>query len=212
VARYLPRYSNTFRADCAQLQSFAERLEANHAQLKTPRAGLTLTGLELSYQLIFLKVFLLWENSIEQIFYRLLCGYGSNSGVEPLKPGVSFSKSIDDSEQIILGGADYTLWHNPAALLRKSDRYFDPQTSYFRGVIAANTASLTLYANIRHRIAHSQSHAQAKFDAATMTLAGRRYPGSSAGKFLRDNSTGVPPKQWLNYIIDDLYDVMHQLC
>ena len=195
-----------------RLQSFAERLEENYAQLKTPRAGLTLTGLELSYQLIFLNVFLLWESYLEQIFYRLLCGYGSNGGVEPIKPGVIFCKSVDLAEQHVLGGADYRLWHNPTIVVKRSDQYFVAQTSFFRSVIASSSASLTLYANIRHRIAHSQSHAQVNFDAVTMTLAGRRYPGSSVGKFLRDHNGLGGGRKWLSQISDDLYDIMHQIC
>lgn len=212
MPRYLPRNSENFRAECMHLQSFAERLEQNHAQLKTPGAGLTLAGLELSYQLIYLNVFLLWEGYIEHIFYRLLCGYGSNGGVEPIREGLNFCKSIELAEQLILAGADYRLWHNPSIVVKRCDKYFNAHSSFFRSVIASNSASLTSYANIRHRIAHSQTHAQENFDAVTMTLAGRRYPGSSAGKFLRDQNGLAAGRRWLAQIIDDLYDILHQVC
>jgi hypothetical protein len=202
----------TFRANCHRLIDFAERLEQNHQELKKPNARLTLSGLQLSYELLYLKIFLLWEDFLEQVFIRLLCGFASNGGPEPMVEGLVFCQSFDEAEGIILGGKDFQLWHNPPTILNLTDKFFVADKSYFRDVIAANSAALSDYAAIRHRIAHGQQHARERFDDATMNMAGRRYPGSNAGRFLRDQQAAVPPRNWLAYIADELFDIGHQLC
>jgi hypothetical protein len=176
-----------------------------------PNSSLTLTGLELSYELIFLKMFLLWEDFQEQVFLRLLMGFASNGGQEPFLPGQTRSTSLAAAKARLLGPSDYKLWHNPDVVMRRSDLYFDPATSYFRSVIASNRASLESYAAVRHRIAHSQDHAAAQFGVATMNLAGRRYPGGRPGRFLRDKELALPQRRWLEVIAMDLSDIAHQL-
>ena len=135
MARPLPLLSDNFAADFGHLVSFANRLEHNHVELTAPRSGLTLGGLELAYQLVNLKIFLLWEGYVEDIFYRLLCGQISNGGREPLKHGTNYCRSQDKARILVLGQQDYRLWHNPTALVKRSDLYFDPHSSYFRSVI-----------------------------------------------------------------------------
>lgn len=212
MPRYLPPLASEFRAECHRLRDFASRLEQNHNELKRPNARLTLSGLQLSYELIYLKMFLSWEDFLEQVFLRLLCGVASNGGVEPLVPGLAFAKSIDEAGNMVLAGREFQLWHNPEAIVRRSDRFFAGQHSYFRQIVASNQDSLTNYAAVRHRIAHNQAHARGQFDDATMAMAGRRYPGSAAGRFLRELESDLPPRRWLDYIAEDLYEIAHQLC
>jgi hypothetical protein len=212
VPRYLPLLADDLEAECRNLLSFARRLEVNHAALRAPNSCLTLTGLELSYELIFLKIFLLWEDFQEQVFLRLLTGYASNGGQEVFLPGQARSSSLGAAKVRLLGAHDYKLWHNPDTVIKRSDLYFDPGTSFFRSVIAANRASLADFAAVRHRIAHAQEHAATQFDDATMNLAGRRYPAARPGRFLRDCEPAAPQRRWLEVIATEISDVAHQLC
>jgi hypothetical protein len=208
VPRPLPLLGDQFEVGCRTLRNFARRLEANHAQLKTPNAGLTLSGIELNYELIYLKVFLLWESFLQEVFVRLLMGFESNGGIEQLQAGVPHSRSLADAETLLLAGRQFRLWHDPVQIMMRSDHYFVPAGSHFRSVIGANQASLTDFAKVRHQIAHSQAHARAEFDAATMSMAGKRYAGH-AGRFLRD--TRPDGRRWLEFICDELAEVAHQI-
>lgn len=201
-----------FDNDCARLIGFLARLEANHAEHKAPNIGITLTGLELAYELAYLKVFLLWEHLLESVFLRLLCGYSSSLGVETPAAGLSFSKTLDAARIVVLGTRDYVMWHNPEAVRKRAEKFFLVPGGHFRQVILASEADLKKFAEVRHRIAHVQDHAQAQFDTATMDLAGKRYPASSAGRFLRDEVAQAHGVRWLNHIQRELSTVAHQLC
>ncbi len=180
--------------------------------MKVPNSDLTLSGLQLSYELIFLKAFLLWENFCEDVFTRLVCGFASNGGREPLKPAKHYEKTLDDARLAILAGRDYQAWHSPGALMNHADRFFDTHTCYFRQVIAANQNALRQYAAVRHRIAHAQDHAIDQFNDATMDLAGRRFPGASPGRFLRSGEGLAHGRLWLDEICDELVGIAHQFC
>ena len=205
----LPLLGDNFESGCRTLRNFARRLEANHVQLKAPNAGLTLSGIELSYELIYLKVFLLWEELLQEVFVRLLIGFQSNGGSENLLPGITKCRSLIDAEALLLGGRRYRLWHDPVQVMARSDMFFEPVNSHFRGVIGANQASLSDFAKVRHQVAHSQSHARTEFDTATMSMAGKRY-GGHAGRFLREAK--VDGRKWLEFICDELAEVAHQIC
>lgn len=209
MPRPLPLYGDDFESKCRNLIRFSQRLERNHIELTTPNAGLKRSGLELSYELLFLKIFLLWENFQQEVFLRLMMGYESNGGVETFQPGVARSTNLQAAETSLLRGRQYLLWHDPNRVVTRSDRFFAPANSHFRGVIGGNQASLSDYSKIRHQIAHSQNHARQEFDNATMRLSGRRYSGN-AGRFLRDTSPGGI--MWLEHISTDLSDICHQIC
>ena len=65
---------------------------------------------------------------------------------------------------------------------------------------------------MRHRIVHDQIDAKNKFDIATLQIAGRTYPASRPGRFLRDwDRSATPPRRWIEVLIADLIQLMHQL-
>jgi len=211
MPRPLPLLADRFDDDCRPLKSFYRRLELNHSAVTLPNLGLTLSGLELSYELLYLKVFLPWEQFQQDVFARLLMGFQSNGGVETFQPGIGRCQSLQQADLLILNGRSYKLWHDPVTVIARCDVFFDPASSYFRTVIASSQAALRNFSAIRHRIAHSQDHARTQFDNATMTLAGRRYPNASAGKFLRDRVPGSQIR-WFEHICSELSDITHQLC
>lgn len=205
----LPLLGDRFDEGCQALKAYCRRVEQNHQTLIAPNSGLTLTGVELTYELVFLKVFLLWERFQQDVFLRLMLGYESNGGSETLKPGIGPFRSLATAEVALLSGKRYRLWHDPAQVMQRSDAFFVAASSYFRSVVGANQVALAQYATIRHQIAHAQSHARAEFDNTTMSLSGKRYSGK-VGKFLRDQN--VDGTRWFEIIVADLSDVAHQIC
>ena len=157
-------------------------------------------GLESIYELSYLKVFVRWEDYLEASFLRYMCGYQSRHGQATLVGGVPYYVTLAAAQTALLGNQHYVLWHGTQAVLTRVRRHVlnGPHES----VIAAAQSRLFLtHAAIRHRIAHGQEDARNKFYLATMSLAGRRYPGARAGRFLRHWDFNVsPPMRWLESI------------
>jgi hypothetical protein len=146
-----------------------------------------------------LKVFVRWEDYLEASFLRYMCGCQSRHGQATLVGGIPFYSSLAAAEAALLAGHSYLLWHGPQAVLVRVRRHIVNGTH--ETVIAAAQSMLSDFAAIRHRIAHGQADARSKFNLATMSLAGRRYPGARAGRFLRDWDSGImPPVRWLESI------------
>lgn len=212
MPRRLPRYDLKLGKEIASALSLVAGLERarvlsiqGHAQL------ITLTHLELSYELAFLRVYLAWESLLEDALLRLLCGYRHSGGPEPLLHGKIYYPNLADAETAILGGRNYRLWHTPSEVIGRARSLL--VGSRYEIVIASAGTRLGRFAAVRHRIAHSQKHAQQQFDQATMALTGRRYPGSRAGRFLRDWTPSItPPIRWLNTMFHELSGLSHQIC
>jgi hypothetical protein len=71
---------------------------------------------------------------------------------------------------------------------------------------------LEAFAAVRHRIVHEQQDAKAKFDSATLLFAGKTYPASRPGKFLRDlDASASPPRKWMDTAISELAGMVAQM-
>lgn len=93
----------------------------------------------------------------------------------------------------LYGGADSLTWWDPTKLIGRAQAWFDrgPHES----VASANVTRLRWLAAVRHRIGHGTTRVRLQLDSATMGLAGRRYRGSSAGRFSVTGSHGrIRPK------------------
>jgi hypothetical protein len=212
MPRNLPRYDQELAGSISLAKSFTEHIEQMRIGAVTgPRAIVKMSDVEFSYELAFLRIFLAWEVLLENVLLRLMCGYQHSGGQEALRSGRRYYKTIMDAETAVLGGRLYKLWHNPRHVIERAEAFLN--RSRFEAVLKSAESSLTHYASVRHRIAHSQKHAQREFDRATMSLAGKRYQGSRPGRFLRDwVATSNPPKRWISATSDELQGLAQQLC
>ena len=175
----------------------------------------SLTQLEALYELAYLRIFAEWETCLESVFYRSLCGYASRHGIETPVSG-KYYRTVLDAETAVLGGQPYRLWHSPTQIIKRCQQHFVSASVGGLGiqesVIASAIARLTDFANIRHRIVHNQTNARRKFDAATLNIAGRTYPASRPGKFLRDTAALAPTSQkWLEVLVNELVGLAAQM-
>ncbi len=213
MSRGMPPLSGQFQAQVAEAMLIAvsgevARAEAGPASLT--RRHLHPARLELLYELAYLRIFVGWEAFLEQVFFRLLCGYQSRFGQALLVPNSSYSRTLQHAEQAVLAGQQYVLWHNPARVIARSQKFFS--TCTVDSVLSSNVDMLAHLAAIRHRITHSQTDARRQFDAATMDLSGRRYRGSRAGAFLRDYDRTVAPHiRWLERLGGQLTQLAAQI-
>jgi hypothetical protein len=212
MPRNLPRYDQEFARSMSLAMSLTERIEQMRVGAASGSGAVVrMSDVEFSYELAFLRIFLAWEVLLENVLVRLMCGYRHSGGQEALTSGGRYYKSITDAETAVLGGRLYKLWHNPRHVIERAEAFLN--RSRFEVVLKSAESSLTHYASVRHRIAHSQKHAQREFDRATMSLAGKRYRGSRPGRFLRDWVVASnPPKRWISATSDELQGLAQQIC
>ncbi len=212
MARRLPPLEVQFATEVDHalgLANAVERIRADSLLGSFARKELPMARLEAIYEIAYLRIFLLWEDFLEQSFLRYLCGYASSTSVPNLiNPKC---KTIADAEKAVLGTRDYVSWATPAHVTRRS------QAQIVNGphqlVIASNLARLEAFVSIRNRVAHSSAFARQQFDAATIALVGRRYPSASAGRFLRDTAVAHPvPERWLQHIAAEPKSLAQQVC
>jgi hypothetical protein len=213
MPRQLPGLAQEFSDRVNDALLLAEAGEVARVDAPSPsrtRSLFHFTRLESLHELAFLKVFVSWEFFLEQTFYRLLCGYTSAQGQEPLKPGVRYMSSLSAAELAVLGTWPFAPWHNPTKVITRAQRFF--LNGNYETVIASNRSRIEAMANIRHRIVHSQRDALNKCHLATMMFSGVRYRGARAGRFLRDGVQGSQPRvNWLTTLSTELRGLAQQL-
>src|SRR5688572_18267814 len=128
MPRSLPGLAPEFgqrAADALLLAEAGEVAKLEAARKSRSRTLLHFTRLESLHELAYLKVFVSWEAFLEQTFIRLLAGYESNAGQEPLKPGERYRRTLAAAELDVLSGGQFALWHNPAKVIGRYRRFFD---------------------------------------------------------------------------------------
>lgn len=212
MPRRMPRLDISFAREAKRALQLADagvKIRAGSLPNSIVRKEFTIARLEALYEVAFLKVFLVWETFLEQSFYRYLCGHNSALGSCTLRQPAS--PNISAAETTVLGGSDYVSWANSTVVVRRAQRFMT--AGFHETVLLSDAARLAHFTSIRNRIAHPSLYARRKFDGATWFLATRMYPGSSAGKFLRDQAVALPiPKTWLEEIAGELVSLAQQIC
>jgi hypothetical protein len=164
--------------------------------------------LEALYEMAYLRVFMLWETFLEQSFLRYICGFAASAGPQSLTGGTR--RTLFDAEQAVLRGHDYVSWANPGSVEARCRHFI--KYGLHEQIVSSNRSRLEWFASVRHRVAHPSAYAKGQFDTATMGLAGRRYRGSSPGRFLRDRTPGLPHRErWIREIGDELTSLARQI-
>src|SRR2546427_472886 len=87
MARRMPQLQALFATETDRALGLAEageRIRAVSHSGSVGRTELSISRLEAMYEMAFLRIFLLWEDFLEQSFLRYLCGYASSTGVASL--------------------------------------------------------------------------------------------------------------------------------
>lgn len=194
----------------AQLPATFETLRAHAEPGSNEHKLLHPARIESAYEMAFLRIFIAWEDVLEQSFIRYLCGYKSVTGTQAPATGVTFTGTVSAAESQLYAGSSYLLWHNPQHVINRSRKFFS--NGLHEHICQSNFARLTDLASVRHRVAHGQDDSKSKFDAATMRLAGKRYRGSRPGPFLRDwDSSCSPPRRWLDVLAAEFVGLIGQI-
>lgn len=188
-----------------ELIDAAENVRASNPDVQA-RRDFSIPRLELIYELAYLRVFVFWEQFLEESLVRYLCGYMNAHGRQVLTAG-SYERRIEDARNRLLGSNNYILWHNPQTVINRARGYV--ASGLHETIVQSNLVDLQHFANIRHRIAHEQADARRKFDTASMSLCGRRFQGARPGKLLRQKYS--PTSRWIEKIGNDLHNLAKQI-
>lgn len=189
----MPSFGQRFSAAAREAVGIAQAGELARSEAEpgsVTYAEFSPARLEALYEMAYLRIFIAWEDLLEETFLRFLCGYELDAYVPRFAPPHQRQSSLPDARAALYGGQDYILWHNPAKALQRCRRWF--VGGIHSQVLGSRLSDLEALAVVRHRIAHGSAQVKQNMDTASMHLAGRRYPGSSAGRFLRDWKTDDP--------------------
>jgi hypothetical protein len=207
----MPFLAKGLDAEVNRALALAQAGEAARARLlgTTSSGELSLFRLRLMYEMAYLHIFVNWESFLEESFVRYLCGYRSGTGRATLVSG-AYARDIASARGLLLRGRRFLLWHGPKTVTDRSMRYF--RLGNHETVIDSNFARMEWFAAIRHYIAHKHADARQAFDDACLNLAGRRFPGSRPGAFLRADLvvSGVKTR-WLAVIGTELASLARQI-
>lgn len=211
--REMPPLGSRFAAAVDQAVGIARAGEVAWSQAapgSLTRKELRIPKLAFLYEMAYLRIFVSWERFLEETFLRMMCGWPSPTNTPSLAEGPPFSR-LDKAKDALYGGRDYLLWHNPDVVAGRCERWF--QSGIHSQVIASNEARLGWFSSIRHRIAHEGEQVKAEMNTASIGLAGKRYPGASAGRFLRDWNHPEPLAQerWLRVVSRELIGLAGQI-
>ena len=167
------------------------------------------------YEAAYLMAFCAWENFLEEVTLRFLCGYENNGGVAIMQPGKHRQADLADARSALYGSNDFLLWHNPSYPIKRSRAWF--LNGPVETVIDSAKGEIESFANIRHFVAHRNEDSKEKFDAASRALKGTATVaagvlGLRAGRFLRESVTelGVTTS-WQARICADLRKLADQI-
>ena len=209
MPRPMPDLAGAFERAAREASQLAAAAEAVRVALASSHRSLLSTyRIVLLYELAYLRLFIAWEEFLEESFIRYMCGYSAGHGTEV--PTAGYRSTLNDARSHLLSGRSYLLWHDPDRVIRRSQDHF--QNGRHEIVLSSVTGRAKRFAAIRHRIAHAQAHAREQFDQATMLLSGRRYVAGRPGRFLRDWTPGAAtPTRWLDTVGNELISLAYQI-
>ena len=173
------------------------------------RSELTFHRLEALYEMAFLRIFLSWESFLEESFLRIMCGYTMSSGNIPVL-NQQAENTLISARHTLLRGQPFVSWARPGAIVPRCQAFVTGGSH--ETVIDSSSIRLDHLAHIRDRIAHRSDYARTRFHSATTAIAGRRYLGASAGRFLRDHDPSAsPPERWLGVFGTEVKNLAKQI-
>jgi len=136
---------------------------------------------ELFASIALLKMHMSWEDFLENVFVRYLCGGQTASGYSPILLQVPFSV-ITTAYSTLLGRNNYINW-SPHNVISQASRFFDLGEP-FSSAIAASRNKLNEINIVRNRFAHRSDFATNEFEKVIRNTLGYIPRGINSGRWL----------------------------
>lgn len=151
-------------------------------------------------ELAFLRIFLAWENFLEQSFVLLLSGQKPPKGHAPKRH--SFPPSVKVAmDWVIPEEQRYAKWTTASVVSNRAERFFR-EGRPFTPILRSNQSTLEECKILRNAIAHASANTQIKFETLVRRKIGVLPSNLSVGSFLGTLVPGTrPPLSFLeNYM------------
>lgn len=166
--------------------------------------------IELIAELAGLRIFVMWEDFLEQTFIRYMCGAKTRSGYLP-KLYVKVP-TLAHAREILLGGRPYINWESASDVAKRAEIYFRNGEPYAT-LLRSAQVHLDTFRITRNRIVHSSEFAKKQFLKKVQDLLGYIPPNMTPGRFLMLSpppraaipfgmKIGKPPKPLLDIYAD----------
>ena len=164
-----------FNSEISSSLKLLYKIENNPGVLHQPQV-------DLIFGLAFLKIFIAWEQFLEDTFARYMCGASSLSGNKPTRNETA--RYLDRALSIIYGGQPYAGWASVDIVVERANRFFDKGEPYTTPLQSA-AAELNSMRKVRNHIVHHSKKSREDFNKLLVGVYGFRPQGMSAGRFLR---------------------------
>lgn len=179
-----PRIQSLLTLLCGRVTA-SETLADNCPSFQERRSGafrnLGRRTVYLIMELSFLRIFLAWEDFLEQSFVRYMCGGMTASGYRPqlyVHPA-----SLEHAYDILRGQRAFIEWSNGSEVLQRARLFFKNGYPY-HPAIAGALQELEEMRILRNGIAHRSATAIRHFEDLARRLLGYRPRGLSPGVLL----------------------------
>jgi hypothetical protein len=164
-----------FRTEVSNATKLLEKIENNPGLLHQPQV-------DLIFELAFLKIFIAWEQFLENTFVRYMCGASSLSGKKPIR--IISARYLDGALRVICGERPYADWASVEIVVERANRFFDNGEPYATPLQSA-AAELANMRKVRNHIVHHSNKSREDFTKLLVSTYGFRPQGMTAGRFLR---------------------------
>ena len=164
-----------FKAEVSNATKLLDKIENNRGVLHQPQV-------DLIFELGFLKIFIAWEQFLENTFVRYMCGASSLLGKKPIR--IISARYLDDALGAICGERPYADWASVDIVVERANRFFDKGEPYATPLQSA-AAELVNMRKVRNHIAHHSNKSREDFNKLLVKSYGFRPQGKTAGRFLR---------------------------
>lgn len=164
--------------------------------------------IEIIAELSFLRIFIAWENFLEDSFLRYLVGAESPSGYSP-RIRMTFP-NMKVAANIIKGERDYVKWNSYNVVVQRSEIYFEDGQPY-KDTFISVSEDLNAMNIIRNRIAHKSKYSKEKFSNFVRRTFGHGRRGMTPGRFLLTRKDQTSNITYLEYYVEIIKTVSIQI-
>ncbi len=166
--------------------------------VKVRNLGMPRTQIEIIAELAFLRVFIAWENFLEESFIRYAIGAESPAGYRPTR--LVSPQNMRHVLHLISSGKDYVRWNSASEVIRRSEAYFSDGKPY-KNVLQGATVDLDNMNTIRNRIAHKSVISKDKFNNFARRKIGHGIRGMTPGRFLLRLMSSTSQTAFFDYYV-----------
>jgi len=147
-------------------------------------------------ELSFLKIYLAWEQFLEETFLRYAMGGKTSTGYKV----TSYINPRDKvhAQDLINEGKEYSNW-TPSEVIKKASRFFKREP--FRNALRPIITELDEMRTIRNKIVHGSSYSNEKFKTLVRSKISYAPRGITAGEFLLKTETNTR-KTFFEFYVD----------